>query len=504
MSEYALTVTVLQDDEVGTPVKDAVVSGKLVPTKTDSAGTAVVDTVLITVNAEGFRPYVEQPYVRPVIEAPITIRLQRQPILSPKPGPLGPVSRLQGRRTGLVRVDNHSLVDDGGPYLGLCATLFWAGWGFEHDRARLEQNLRMLSSHQVDAIRVLAVIDWPERGFGPQASGDQFDASLAGLTDLAYDTYGMRVEWTIFGGGGVLRSAADREQAVRRVAAVAATRPQKIHAIEVANEAWSTGWSGNEAEARRLARILQDATANLVMVTSPSGADPAAVAPWYDGSLSASRAIVPFHLPRDANGPEGKWRAPRQVRDPIISTPLAWANDEPIGPQSSVVADDDPLRLTMGAALTWLAKGAWHTLHTGAGVQGGGPQDLARGRCANIDEVPNIVAILDGINAVRAVLPADLANWTFGNNNKTFPQYPFEVDPIIPMVEDGRLLRAFGAVNGDRFIVMPIVAKVDVPFKPVRPSHTDILDPMTGRLVESHDGAFTWHGDAAIFLGRTL
>ena len=37
----------------------------------------------------------------------------------------------------------------------------------------------------------------------------------------------------------------------------------------------------------------------------------------------------------------------------------------------------------MAAALTWLCGGAGYTLHTGAGVRGGGAEDLARGRVAS-------------------------------------------------------------------------------------------------------------------------
>src|SRR5262245_52030517 len=69
-------------------------------------------------------------------------------------------------RRGIVRLADQVFVDDNGPFLGVGATLFWAGWGYQHDRARLEQNLDFLATRGVDYIRVLGVVGprgWPDR-----------------------------------------------------------------------------------------------------------------------------------------------------------------------------------------------------------------------------------------------------------------------------------------------------------------------------------------------------
>ena len=95
-------------------------------------------------------------------------------------------------------------------------------------------------------------------------------------------------------------------------------------------------------------------------------------------------------------------------------------------PQSSVAADDDPLRLTMYAGLTWLCGGAAFVLHTGAGVRGGGLEDRERSRVANIWQVAHIEQTLAGINTLRKLLPPDLPNWQRHNSNRNFPGYPFE------------------------------------------------------------------------------
>jgi hypothetical protein len=179
----------------------------------------------------------------------------------------------------------------------------------------------------------------------------------------------------------------------------------------------------------------------------------------------------------------------RQARDPNLFWGGAWASNEPIGPQSSVAADNDPLRLTMAAAYTWLCNGATYVLHTGAGIRGGGAADVARGRSANIWEVPHIDEILAGINAVRKLLPADLASWRFQNNNTDAGRdHPFNTDRLVPLVEGGQLLRAFAAIAGDgRFVLMPILADVPIPFEARSAMHVDVHDPMTGALREAHD-----------------
>jgi hypothetical protein len=54
---------------------------------------------------------------------------------------LGPSARLdagvpreEAMRSGRVRVVDHSLVDDGGPFLGLGVSYFTALWRCKHDR----------------------------------------------------------------------------------------------------------------------------------------------------------------------------------------------------------------------------------------------------------------------------------------------------------------------------------------------------------------------------------
>ena len=162
--------------------------------------------------------------------------------------------------------------------------------------------------------------------------------------------------------------------------------------------------------------------------------------------------LLTVHLPRDVvgGGDIGTWRYVRQTWDPWLESPLAWTNNEGKGPESSVAADDDPLRLTMYAGLTWLCGGAGFVLHTGAGVRGGGQEDRDRSRAANLWQVAHIEETLAGINTLRKLLPADLPNWQRHNSNRNFPGYPFESGPVAEAIESGRLLRAFAATSTRR------------------------------------------------------
>jgi hypothetical protein len=389
-------------------------------------------------------------------------------------------------RTGVVRLAGRVFFDDDGPYLACGASLFWALWGYQHDRGRLEQHLDFLAARGVDYIRVFGVIGprWADRVVDPRDRS--WDGDLAGLLDLAF-RHGLRVELTIWQDTDL---TPDRMAVVSRVAAVVSSRPQTIQYLEVCNEgaADTSRFPANwPAEAQQLANALRAQTPHVVAVTSPAGIDAAAIAIWY--GKSSANLLTP-HLPREETGGGliGAWRYVRQTWDPWLASSLAWSNDEGKGPQSSVAADDDPLRLTMYAGLTWLCGGAGFVLHTGAGVGGGDAASKERGRVANLWEVANIEQTLAGIQTVRRLLPADLPDWSRHNANKNFPGYPFDTDRLVPLIESAQLLRAFAATGGDgRAIVMPIVAQAAVPFTARSAMHLEIYDPMTGEQRDSCD-----------------
>lgn len=150
-------------------------------------------------------------------------------------------------RAGVVRADGHLLSDDDGPFLGLGATMMWAAWGYQHDRARLEQNLAYLADHGFNYIRALGTVGdptrsddyWEGREVDPNQPG--FDEAIAGLTDLAYDLYGLRVEWTIFGGTETAPTEGEQQALIDRFLAMSVGREHKIVHFETGNESWHVG-----------------------------------------------------------------------------------------------------------------------------------------------------------------------------------------------------------------------------------------------------------------------
>jgi hypothetical protein len=192
------------------------------------------------------------------------------------------------------------------------------------------------------------------------------------------------------------------------------------------------------------------------------------------------------HSDRSQRGAGGRWRPVKEVWNAHLSMPLPWIANEPIGPQSSVAEDDDPRRLTMIAGMTWLSGGAAFTLHTGAGVRGGGAEDRLRRRVANVWEVPHIDQTLAGINALRAILPADLANFQPRDPAIDSADYPFEASSVAERIADGRLLAAYATTSSDgRFVVMPLVAAAPVPLTARTAMQLTLFDPLTGAPVDA-------------------
>jgi hypothetical protein len=412
-----------------------------------------------------------------------------------------------GRRAGIVRLVNRTFADDQGPFLGVGTTLFWAHWGFIHDRPKLEAHLKFLSG-KVDYIRIIVVCWWPERTVTIQDALAR--DSLRGLADLAYDKYGIRLEPTLFSGDG-RSTASEREAIVRHVAAQLKDRGHKIQHYEIANEGWNTGFGNKLPEIKRLADLLRELTPNAVATTAlPVTPDGSGVRDWYAGS-QANLATV--HLDRNVNEAGGAWRPVHQAGSVPPAWPGAWTSNEPIGPRSSVASEESPLRLTMSAAMTWLANGAGYVLHTGAGQTAGASYDRARNREPTLMAVPNLAAAFAGIQAVRSLLPADLPNWSFQDiNGHAGQRHPFVTSPHLEEAQTRRLmLGAMAAVNGKRFVLMPLVVREAVPLVATAAMSFTVHDPMKGSAPPLHtvklQAGETWRlspTDAVVIVGQFL
>lgn len=407
-------------------------------------------------------------------------------------------------REGVPQLRERGFTDAGGHYLALGTSLFWAGWGVLNDPGKLQANIDCLK-HRVDYIRVLMAVGpggvWDQRTITMRQAID--GQALARLADFCYDNFGIRVMPTLF--GGATGSAYERENFTRQMIAQASGREHKIHHWEVGNEANKNGFEREELF--HLARILRASVPHAVALTGPVGQnnDGSPVDPfaYYDGSAATLKTI---HLERDVTGTGGMWRPVRQAREPEGHG--AWSNNEPIGIASSVFPDDDPLRLVMGAAMTWLCNGSSHVVHTAAGIYGVAYQGPTGPRAANLYEQPTFLPTLDAINRVREHLPVDLPNWKWENNNKSFPAYPFETDPL---VQEANVLRSFLAHADGRFVCMPIKVLKDTPYTAKRAMSFDHYDPLTMDVVAHVDLAagqtYPLEGApdgqrAAIFIGQ--
>jgi hypothetical protein len=336
-------------------------------------------------------------------------------------------------RAGQVRLDGRAVADAAGPFNALGATLFWGAWAYKFDRARLERNLEVLGAAGVDYIRVLGSVGgatWEDRQTDPRWK--DYDAIIAGMTDLAYDRYGMRVQWTIFGGAPFTPAGRARERLVDRFAVMARGREHKIFAFEIANEAWQNGFRGRDGldELRRLGKRLNRRTPVLVALSSPAAR---AACETYAG---AGANVMTLHYDRNSppEDPSRPLRLPWSYPDAYDEKcrgqlPVAVLNNEPIGPESSVQQDDSPERIAAAYVMTFLGGNASYVLHTGPGIRGGGAADVSGKirRHAHFDELPAFESIAAALGAAKTYMPDNLANWMrHAPDSATGPLHGFE------------------------------------------------------------------------------
>jgi hypothetical protein len=274
--------------------------------------------------------------------------------------------------------------------------------------------------------------------------------------------------------------------------------------LEVANEYRQNGLE-DVAELRSLGRRLARRTRVLVALSAASTSNACQV---YRGSAAD---VATVHYPRDSS--EGDpWQPVRRpwgwpgAYDAACRGGLPVAvNNEPIGPQSSVKADDDPLRLVMAYVTTFVAGNAAYVLHAGAGIRGGGAADLAAGRSADFADVPNLTTVLAGLQRAKAYLPRDLANWR--RHDARDPAHPFI--GFDEAVRSGTLGAAYAATSHNRFVVAVLGARGDLVVRARTPLVVEIHEPLGDRAARRVDlGAgerLTLSGaDAFVMTGSSL
>ncbi len=356
-----------------------------------------------------------------------------------------PSGQTDNARRGIVRGDGHAFVDDGGAFLARGASMFWALWGYERDRERLGRNLATLREWGFDYIRVLGVVgapgDRPGPVCGPGVSGcdswrdrrldptaPHYAQDIAGFTDWAYNTYGLRVQWTIFGGTEFTPTADARRAVVEQFARMAQGREQAVFAFEIANESWQNGFPGDlgNSELRALAKVLKTHSSNLVALSSPENGTCEGARELYRESVAD---LATLHVGRLGAAQGEHWRALRDVWQLHTCTgiPSLRSSNEPIGPESSVVSMDDPVALAAMALVTYGSGIGAFVLHTGPGVRGGGEADLARGRHRNVWELPTASRVAAGLGTIARLVPGDFANWSTQDELSEAPERLFDV-----------------------------------------------------------------------------
>ena len=389
------------------------------------------------------------------------------------------------------------------PKIVLGASLFKAAWAYKYDRAWLESELEFLALHGFDAIRVLGVVGDPTKsdywdGREIDWRWPDYGQTIAGVTDLAYDQFGLRVQWTIFADAQeTIPREEDRARLVERFIAMSRGREEKILAFEVANEFFKNGFEGATGlrQLGRFAKRLNEATPVPVAISAHRrelcGLYAQGVADFasmhFDHELPyAAWAAV------DRPWPEARRRPPFA---PCPSLPAIASNNEPRGPGSSVVSRSDPVQLVLSAVNTWLAGLPVYIFHSGPGVRDD-PRHETRLRPKHFDELPGAEKLFAGLAEARAYVPEDLPGWR--SIGAADAEYPFDVI--------GRRAVALGAARDGRFIVAISDLHVESRFTARRRMDVVVLDPLTGepaqeKSLEKGDSLFV-KGAAAVITGR--
>ncbi|HEX5218175.1 MAG TPA: hypothetical protein VFZ59_01290 [Verrucomicrobiae bacterium] len=396
---------------------------------------------------------------------------------------------LTSRRSGVVRVVDHTLVDDGGPFLGLGVSYFTALGRCRSDRARLESDLKFLSEQGFDYYRMFSMVGWYPAWAGLEIApvtftnrvGKRIEAwpdywkQVAELIDLAYDRYRLRAQITIFADAQLMPARQNRIEHMRRLLTeVVPGREHKIILLEVANEAWQNGFPGEQGvvDLREFTKYLAERTAVLVATTSNHEDDFAKI------YANSSADIATWHFSRDRARDNG-WKpvydcwnfGDRPGFPPAIS-------NEPIGPGASVATESSSIRLVMAAAFAYTARLPMYVFHSEAGVFGQ----------ARFEDTPAIREF----RFLKDILPSDLPNWRRNDGRQN--EAPFTVfangQPNCYISEastsrDG-CVRNIGSRKGDQFVCIPIGLRAGgLQLEAREALEFNAIDPLSGKLVHS-------------------
>jgi hypothetical protein len=390
--------------------------------------------------------------------------------------------REEDTRTGRVRASGRALRDNQGETFALGVTMMWAVWAYKNDRAWLERNLEYLSSNGFDYIRALGVISR-----NPASPGDywyrldmnssipDYDQVIAGITDLAYDKYGMRVEWTIFGGAADFNES-QKQSLIDRFLSMSRGREHKIIHFEIANEYEGTGWRG-DSSIRNWTRYLNDRTDILVAASAAYQETNDLCAEFQALYAGGIADIGTWHFDREVRLGDGYWRPVRQPWEYPYCTglPIIGSNNEPLGPGASVNSDDDPMTNVSGAIVTYISGLPLHVFHSEAGV-----------RADRGDYTQYKTEVNSAFRAMKRYMPRNITNWSRQNHH--WSGHPFNTlgEVGYPTATGSGAVRNYGAVNGNEFVTFPMGIRDYVRLQAKSEMSFCVIHPLTGKTLSKH------------------
>lgn len=308
----------------------------------------------------------------------------------------------------------------------LGCSLFWGMAGVRSHLERLLPNLEWITSALgADYVRTFAVVGGdlfngadPWRDAGSFIAWPDWSRLLGQYTDLCYDQFGLKVEWTLFGSRGQTPLLSDCEQVVAEFLKMAAMRPHKLALVEVWNEYNINGAAS--ADLRHLARQLRRGLPAEVPIALSS-----------PGAVHACASVSEIHaevrkmhegLP-EATAITPHWcRADHVAPDLGPSAPASRYSNEPRGPGASGGGDvDDPATLANDYRAAKAAGYTGYVYHPLGGIWGGmcHPQWPEQNRWPDVFSSPNANATAAQLKAIRLQQPA--------------PPLPDPGDPDVPL-----------------------------------------------------------------------
>ena len=427
----------------------------------------------------------------------------------PEPGPT-PEPGDFPRRTGIPVLRGRQFHDAGGPFFALGATYMHGVSTFHENRQLFDRDMRDLQAHGVNYIRIIGFLDGGNISPDPWERAGNTDAARIGpMIDYAYDTYGIRTFFTVFGGLRHWPTSGDRRRAVDRACDIIEARREKVLGAEITNEYWMN-WPVAVTEMKDLGRVMRSrlgpdfviSHSALRTIAEHDGVDERQIrdeARQVYGDSAAN--IWTPHYSRDVHKVDGVWRAYRQPWEHVVYdengralTPQASINNEAIGLLSSVAEDSDPGRQTIAAVISMIAGEAGYVLHSDAGVWGGRLVNYPPRPYAALTDHPTMRQVLVGLAGVMRDLPASLPSWS--RTRHLLADHPFA--PSFQQTSNGSsqiwpdggsqgVVRPYAAYSGNSFVVSLLGVRNYFDIKPAR--------PMRIRIVNAAGWSTVWEGE---------